>query len=159
MRDILEGLYNTEDEQGKQKAAWCSFFFYLFLIASLIISIVASLACTKVFYVRFPRYVQSYLNKTLFTYKFPMYKGEANIPAYVPVSLDWDGYVQRGAGFGIYRGVSVDTASEDMKNLKTEVVADGKLLVAAYDGHLRGYVITEDNEVKKYMDVTFCYGS
>ena len=32
-----------------------------------------------------------------------MYKGETNFPAGVPVSLDFEGYVQRGAGFGIYR--------------------------------------------------------
>ena len=48
MRDILEGLYNYEDEKGKQKAMWCSFFFYLFLFASLVLSIIASLMCSKV---------------------------------------------------------------------------------------------------------------
>ena len=57
MKDILEGLYNTDDEKGKQKAAWCSFFFYLFLLLSFVISIVASVKCTKV---RFKRLLREY---------------------------------------------------------------------------------------------------
>ena len=84
-----------------------------------------------------------------------MYKGETNFPAGVPVSLDFDGYVQRGAGFGIYRGVYTNTGGEQMINLKSEAIANGKLLVAAFDGYLRAFVITEDNEVKKVQDVRF----
>ena len=48
MRDILEGLYTSDDEKGKYKAAWCSFFFYLFLLASVVLSIIASVRCSKV---------------------------------------------------------------------------------------------------------------
>ena len=77
-----------------------------------------------------------------------MFKGEANIPPGVPVSLDWEGYVQRGAGFGIYRGVNLDTVQVQMRNLKTEVIANGNLLVAAYDGNLRFYCL--DNNYKSY---------
>lgn len=80
-----------------------------------------------------------------------MYKGETNIPPGVPVSLDFDGYVQRGAGFGVYRGVSVDSTSEEMRNLKTETINDGTLLIAAFDGHLRAYDLSSGNF--KFKDV------
>ena len=82
-----------------------------------------------------------------------MYKGESKIPAGVPVSLDFDGYVQRGAGFGVYRGVSVDSLSDEMVNLKTETIDNGNLLVAAYDGNLRAYDLSSSNF--KFFDVSF----
>lgn len=48
MRDILEGLYNTDTEEGKKKLQWCSFLFYLCLLASFVISCVASYRASKV---------------------------------------------------------------------------------------------------------------
>ncbi len=77
-----------------------------------------------------------------------MYKGESNFPAGTPVSLDGDGYVERGAGFGIYRNVSFSSTDEEMKGLKTEVL-DKKILVAAYDGFIRMYVIENEMVIKK----------
>lgn len=76
-----------------------------------------------------------------------MYKGESNFPAGTPVSLDGDGYVERGAGFGIYRNVSFSSTDEEMKGLKTEVL-DKKILVAAYDGYIRMYVIENEMVIK-----------
>ena len=76
-----------------------------------------------------------------------MYKGESNFPAGTPVSLDGDGYVERGAGFGIYRNVSFSSTDEEMKGLKTEVL-DKKILVAAYDGFIRMYVIENEMVIK-----------
>ena len=77
-----------------------------------------------------------------------MYKGESNFPAGTPVSLDGDGYVERGAGCGIYRNVSFSSTDEEMKGLKTEVL-DKKILVAAYDGFIRMYVIENEMVIKK----------
>ena len=132
MRDILEGLYNTETEEGKKKSQWCSFLFYLCLLASFVISCFASYKASK-----------GYLNKTLFTYKFPMQKGENNFPAGTPVSLDWEGYVQRGAGFGIYRNVTV-VSHEVMRGLKTEVVGE-HIIVSAYYGKVSLQYIDGDD--------------
>ena len=69
-----------------------------------------------------------------------MYKGEINFPAGTPVSLDWEGYVQRGGGFGIYRNVSYTAGGQEMKGLKTEVL-NKNILVAAYKNKIRVYVI------------------
>lgn len=69
-----------------------------------------------------------------------MYKGESNFPAGTPVSLDWEGYVQRGGGFGIYRNVSYTAGGQEMKGLKTEVL-NRNILVAAYKNEIRAYVI------------------
>lgn len=75
------------------------------------------------------------MNKTLFTYKFPMYESATDIPAGVPVSLSVRGYVQRGGGFGIYRNLRLEK-DEEFRRLKTEVLLNGKVLVAAYTGKL-----------------------
>lgn len=70
-----------------------------------------------------------------------------DIPAGVPVSLDWMGYVQRGAGFGIYRNTSFSQSTE-LEGLKTEVMCYGRVLVGAYTGNLVIYTIQgEDSEL------------
>ena len=70
-------------------------------------------------------------------------KGEHGLPAGTPVSLDWEGYIQRGGGFGIYRNVTYDT-HEEMPHLKVEVLA-GHYIVSASDGKL-SFQYYEDNE-------------
>ena len=72
-----------------------------------------------------------------------MQKGENNFPAGTPVSLDWEGYVQRGAGFGIYRNVTV-VSHEVMRGLKTEVVGE-HIIVSAYYGKVSLQYIDGDD--------------
>ena len=80
-----------------------------------------------------------------------MFQGETNFPVGTPVSLDFAGYIQRGAGFGIYRNVSY-SPNDIMISLRTEVL-NGELLVAAYIGKLHCYLINSDGEVEKEQTV------
>ena len=80
-----------------------------------------------------------------------MQKGENNFPAGTPVSLDWEGYVQRGAGFGIYRNVTV-VPNEAMRGLKTEVVGEN-IIVNAYYGKISlQYIDGDDVSTPVYVD-------
>lgn len=72
-----------------------------------------------------------------------MIKGEHGLPAGTPVSLNWEGHIQRGGGFGIYRNVTYDT-HEEMANLKVEVLG-GHYIVSAHNGKL-SFQYYEDNE-------------
>lgn len=94
------------------------------------------------------------MNKTLFTYKFPMYESATDIPAGVPVSLSVRGYVQRGGGFGIYRNLRFEP-DEELRRLKTEVLLNSKVLVAAYSGKLLLITLNGLEAVQDYT-VEFC---
>lgn len=84
-----------------------------------------------------------------------MYESATDIPAGVPVSLSVRGYVQRGGGFGIYRNLRFEP-EEELRRLKTEVLLDGKVLVAAYTGKLllitlNGLEVSQDYSVELYL--------
>lgn len=83
-----------------------------------------------------------------------MYESAEDIPAGVPVSLSVRGYVQRGGGFGIYR--SSIQPEDELRRLKTEVLQNGKVLVAAYTGSL--LLITLDGD-EVGEDYTVYFGS
>lgn len=84
-----------------------------------------------------------------------MYESATDIPAGVPVSLSVRGYVQRGGGFGIYRNLRFEP-DEELRRLKTEVLLNSKVLVAAYSGKLllitlNGLEAVQDYTVELYL--------
>ena len=79
---------------------------------------------------------------------------DVNFPAGTPVSLDWNGEVQRGGGFGIYRDIFAASNPHEMKNLRTEVVG-GHIIVNAYNGWLMAmYVDGEDVSGTTYLETS-----